>query len=76
MDVKLYSTPVCPWCKRVKEYLSKNNVSFTEINVAGNQKASQEMIEKSGQMGIPVIDIDGAIIVGYDEEALAKALKK
>jgi glutaredoxin-like YruB-family protein len=74
MDVKVYSTPVCPWCNRAKEYLKKNNVKFTDISVAGNQAASQEIIKKSGQMGVPVIDVDGKIIVGYDEEELKKAL--
>ena len=76
MEVKVYTTPSCPWCKRVKEYLKKNNVAYTEISVAGNQQAAQEMIGKSSQMGIPVTDVDGTIIIGYDEEALTKALKK
>ncbi len=75
MDVKVYSTPGCPWCKKAKEYLKRNNVQFTEINVAGNQDAAQEMIRKSGQMGVPVIDADGAVIVGFDEAELKKALK-
>ncbi|MFH0862091.1 MAG: glutaredoxin domain-containing protein [Candidatus Altiarchaeota archaeon] len=76
MEVKVYTTPSCSWCRRLKEYLQKNNVAFTEISVAGNQKAAQEMIGKSGQMGIPVTDVDGTIIVGYDEEALGKALRR
>jgi glutaredoxin 3 len=75
MNVKVYSTPVCPWCKRAKEFLKKNNVIFEEITVSGNQQASQEMIKKSGQMGVPVIDVDGQIIVGYDEDELRRALK-
>jgi glutaredoxin 3 len=75
MDVKVYSTPTCPWCKRAREFLKRNNVAYTEINVSGNQEASQEMVRKSGQMGVPVIDADGTIIVGYDEEGLRKALK-
>jgi glutaredoxin 3 len=75
MEVKVYSTPACPWCKRAKEFLKKCNVAFADINVAGNQEAAQEMIRKSGQMGVPVIDVDGTIIVGYDEEALKAALK-
>ena len=75
MEVKLYTTPTCPWCKKVKEFLKKNNIGFEEVNVSGNQQATQEMIKKSGQMGVPVIDIDGKVIVGYDEEELKKTLK-
>ncbi|MFH1055408.1 MAG: glutaredoxin domain-containing protein [Candidatus Altiarchaeota archaeon] len=74
MEVKVYSTPMCPWCKRVKEYLKGRKVEFNEINVAGNKEATQEMIKKSGQMGVPVVDVDGKIIVGFDEEALEAAL--
>ena len=74
MKVKIYSTPSCPWCKRAKEFLKENKVSFTNIDVASDQKAAKEMIEKSGQMGVPVIDIDGKIIVGFDEEKLRKLL--
>ena len=73
-SVKIYSTPSCPWCKRAKEFLKENKVSFTNIDVASDQKAAKEMIEKSGQMGVPVIDIDGKIIVGFDEEKLRKLL--
>jgi len=75
MDVKCYSTPTCPWCKRAREFLKRNNIQYTEINVSGNREASQEMIKKSGQMGVPVIDVDGKIVVGYDEEELKKALR-
>ena len=75
MNVKVYSTPSCPWCKHAKEYLKKKNITFEDINVQGNKEASQEMIKKSSQMGVPVIDVDGKIIVGYDEEALDKAIK-
>ena len=73
-SVKIYSTPSCPWCKRAKEFLKENKISFKDIDVAGNEKASKEMIEKSGQMGVPVIDIDGKIIVGFDEAKLKDLL--
>lgn len=73
-SVKIYSTPSCPWCKRTKEFLKENKISFTDIDVAGDEKAAKEMIEKSGQMGVPVIDIDGKIIVGFDEAKLKKLL--
>jgi glutaredoxin 3 len=75
MNVKVYSTPTCPWCKHAKDYLKRNNIQFDEINVQGNKEAAQEMIKKSSQMGVPVIDIDGKIIVGFDEQELDKVLK-
>ncbi len=73
--VKVYSTPTCPWCVKAKEFLKQHKVAFQEINVAGSEKARNEMVEKSGQMGVPVIDIDGKIIVGFDEKEMKKALK-
>ena len=72
--VKVYSTKTCPWCKKVKEFLTEKNVKFENIDVGEDQEASKEMVEKSGQMGVPVVDIDGKIIVGFDKEALEKAL--
>jgi len=74
MKVTVYSTPECPWCKKVKEFLKENKVSFTNVDVSTDQKAGQEMVKKSGQMGVPVIDIDGTIIVGFDEDKLKTAL--
>ena len=73
--VNVYSTPTCPWCVKTKEFLKENNVSYQEINVAADHKAAQDMIEKSGQMGVPVTEIDGTIIVGFDKGALKRALK-
>ncbi|MEE9525950.1 MAG: glutaredoxin domain-containing protein [Candidatus Woesearchaeota archaeon] len=75
MTVKIYSTPTCPWCKKTKEFFKENNVEFEDIDVASNQEAQKEMIDKSGQMGVPVIDVNGTIIVGYDVDKLKKALK-
>ena len=72
--VKVYSTATCPWCHTVKDFLKKNGVKFEDIDVGENQEAAQEMVEKSGQMGVPVIEIDGKIIIGYDEEKIKKAL--
>ena len=74
-NVIVYSTPTCVYCKMAKEFFSKNNVTYTEHNVAGDEKALQEMVGKSHQMGVPVIDIDGEIFVGFDKGGLAKALK-
>lgn len=75
MAVKIYTTPTCPWCAKTKEFFKENKVKFTQIDVASNQKAAKEMIEKSGQMGVPVTDINGEIIVGFNESKLRKALK-
>ncbi|MBR9706335.1 NrdH-redoxin [Candidatus Pacearchaeota archaeon] len=73
--VKVYSTPTCPWCIKTKDFLKEKKIEFEDINVAENQEASKEMVEKSGQMGVPVIDIDGTIIVGFDEAKIKEALK-
>ena len=75
MTVKIYSTQSCPWCHKTKEFLKKNKVKFKDIDVGSDQKAAQEMIKKSGQTGVPVLDINGEIIVGFQEEKIKKALK-
>ena len=72
--VKVYSTKTCPWCHKTKEFLTEKGVKFEDIDVGADQKAASEMVEKSGQMGVPVTDIDGKIIVGFDKEAIEKAL--
>ncbi|HSU72479.1 MAG TPA: glutaredoxin domain-containing protein [Candidatus Binatia bacterium] len=72
--VLIYSTPTCPYCKQTKDFLKQNNVKYAEVDVSSDEKKAQEMIEKSGQMGVPVIDIDGQIIIGFDKSALKKAL--
>jgi len=75
VNVKIYSTPTCPWCLKTKEFLKENNIEYEDINVAGDQEKAHEMIEKSGQMGVPVLDIDGEILIGFDKEKIKKALK-
>ena len=72
--VIIYSTPTCPYCKMVKEYLNSKNIEFTDFNVADDQVKAQEMIYRSGQMGVPVIDIDGKLIIGFDQAVIEKAL--
>ena len=72
--VTVYSTPTCPFCIRAKQFLKDNNIQFTDIDVSSDQIKAQEMIEKSGQMGVPVIDIEGEIIVGFDKEKIKEAL--
>ena len=69
-----YRTTMCPWCHRAEEFFKANNVEFTSINVARDLNAAREMTQKSGQMGVPVIDIDGHIIVGYDVLSFKKLL--
>ena len=73
-NVKIYSTSTCSYCAMAKEFLKKNNIQFENIDVGMNSQASREMMDKSGQMGVPVLDIDGQIIVGFDKEAISKAL--
>ncbi len=75
MKVKVYSTPTCPWCKKLKEWLKKKKVKFEDLDVTEESKWRDELIEKSGQMGVPVTDIGGKIIVGFNEKELEKALK-
>ncbi len=72
--VKVYSTPTCPFCIRVKQFLKESAVSFEDIDVSVNHEAAQEMIKRSGQMGVPVIDIEGELIVGFDKDKIKKAL--
>ncbi len=73
-QVKVYSTVACPYCVTLKEFLKANNVVFEEIDVSFDQPKQQEMIDKSGQMGVPVVDIDGNIIVGFDREKIEQLL--
>ena len=73
--VKVYTTSTCPWCVKTKEFLKACNVKFREVNVSLDEKSRNEMFEKSGQFGVPVTDVNGTIIVGYDKEALKKSLK-
>ncbi|MBU1124557.1 MAG: glutaredoxin family protein [Candidatus Omnitrophica bacterium] len=73
-NVTVYSTPTCPWCIRVKQFLKDNNITFTDIDVSSDQTAAEKMVEASGQMGVPVVDIEGEIIVGFDKEKIKHAL--
>ena len=72
--VKVYSTSTCPYCVQAKQFLKENNVQFEEVDVSTDQQAAQEMINKSGQMGVPVLDIGGEIIVGFDQERIKSLL--
>jgi glutaredoxin-like YruB-family protein len=74
--ILIYSTPTCRYCDLAKDYLKDNGVAFEEINVAANREAAQEMVAKSGQMGVPVIDFGGEIIVGFNRGRLAELISK
>ena len=76
MSVMIYTTNHCPFCHMAKEYFKKHDVKYMEINVEEDPEAAEEMIEKSGQMGVPVIEIDGTIIVGFNRPAIERALEK
>ncbi|MBU5454964.1 glutaredoxin family protein [Caproiciproducens sp. MSJ-32] len=69
-NIKVYTTSTCPWCVKAKNYLKSNGISFEEINVALDQDAAREMVQKSGQMGVPVLDINGKIVVGFDKKRI------
>jgi len=72
--IKIYTTPTCPFCNLAKQYLKEKGIEFEEIDVSKDEKAAMEMIQKSGQMGVPVIEIDGQIVVGFDKERINELL--
>jgi glutaredoxin-like YruB-family protein len=73
--IKIYSTPQCIYCKRYKEFFKEEGIEYEDINVAEDHEAAHEMLEKSGQLSTPVLDIDGTIIAGYNLEEVKKILK-
>jgi glutaredoxin 3 len=72
--VIIYSTPVCVYCKMAKEFFAKNNIAYEEHDVASDAKAREDMVNKSGQLGVPVIDINDNIVIGFDQKTLEKLL--
>jgi glutaredoxin 3 len=72
--VKIYTTPTCVYCKMAKEFFAKNAITYTEVNVAEDEEELQKMVQVSGQMGVPVIEANGEIFVGFDKRGLTKAL--
>lgn len=74
--VTIYTTDSCPWCVKTKEYLKSKNITYQEFNVAEDMEARETMVSKSKQMGVPVLDINDTIIIGFDREAIDKALNK
>jgi len=75
MTVTVYSTPTCPWCTKLKEWLKSKKIKFKDVNVQKDTKARDYITNKSGQTGVPQTEINGKIIVGFDPEAIEKALK-
>ena len=74
MNVKIYTTPTCSYCNLAKSYFRQKNISFTEYDVSKDMDKAQEMVRKSGQMGVPVIEINGKIIVGFDKNQIERSL--
>lgn len=74
--IKVYTTDSCPWCVKAKNYLKSKDIAFEELNVAEDMDARQEMVQKSRQMGVPVLDINGTVVIGFDKPAIDTALTK
>ncbi len=72
--IKVYSTPTCPWCHKAKDFLNAKGVEFEDVDASTNEEAAKEMMQKSGQMGVPQIEINGKLIVGFDQAAIEKEL--
>lgn len=73
--VTIYSTPTCVYCKTLKEYLDSKQIPWKEIDVSANEAELEKMVAISGQMGVPVVEIDGDVVVGFDKEKIDEILK-
>jgi glutaredoxin 3 len=76
MSVTVYSTPSCPYCTMVKNFLKQKQVPFAEYDVSRDEPRAEEMVRKSGQMGVPVVDVNGSIFVGYRPAEIERALRR
>jgi glutaredoxin-like YruB-family protein len=74
-SVTVYTTPTCPWCTTVKNFLRKHGVRYTEVDVASDQNAAQAMVSKSGQQGVPQTEINGEMVIGFDQSKLNRLLE-
>lgn len=74
MDIKIYSTKTWPWCTKVKSYLDSKNISYTDYDVSKDREKALEMVRKSGQQGVPVLDINGTIVVGFNQRKIDNLL--
>jgi len=72
--VKVYSTPSCPYCVSLKTFLKENEIEFEEIDISQDEKAVEEIIEKTGQLGVPVLEVDGEFVVGFDKQKILSLL--
>ena len=76
MKVRVYSTPTCPYCRMAKAFLKERNIDYVDIDVSSDRAGRDEMIKKSGQMGVPVIDIDSKIVVGFDRDRIQRLVEE
>ena len=76
MAITVYSTPSCSYCRLAKDYFRKHNIPFTDYNVASDKAKADEMVRKSGQMGVPVLDINGRVLVGFNPAEIEKAIHR
>jgi glutaredoxin-like YruB-family protein len=74
-DVTIYTSPTCSWCQATKEYLYAREIDFEEVDVSEDMRRAMEMVEKSGQQGVPVVEIDGEIVVGFDRARIDALLE-
>lgn len=74
MTVTIYSTPTCTYCKMAKDYFNEHKVAYQEFDVASDIEKRKEMVDKSGQLGVPVIEINGQVVVGFDEDTIASLI--
>jgi glutaredoxin 3 len=72
--VKVYSTPTCPWCRKIKQFLDEHNIKYLDLNVAEDKTAREEMINTTHQMAVPTTSIDGEFVIGYNEKSLKEKL--
>lgn len=73
-NVTIYTTPTCVYCKEAKSFFTENNVEYKELDVAVDEQARENMVKKSGQLGVPVIEVDGTVVVGFDKGKLSDLL--
>ncbi|MGI6295280.1 MAG: glutaredoxin family protein [Armatimonadota bacterium] len=73
-QITVYSTPTCPYCHQVKDYLKQKGLEFTDLNVASDLEARNNMVQKSGQLGVPVVEVDGQMVVGFNRAKLEELL--
>ncbi len=73
-EVKIYSTPTCPYCRMLKDYLSSKGITYKDVDISDDQETAKEMIRVSGQMGVPVVIIDDVVIIGFEREKIDSLL--